>query len=231
MTPPHYKRYPNFMAISKKLRNKRGYKQTVGNFSSCKMKTSVWYDSALKRDFMYWLEFDPDVVSYTTSAISFDYYESGKLKQYIPDFQVVRHQKRQIIDVKSKKTFKSDRYKLLYQQLSNICHDTGWTFIALSESEVRQEPIFSNIKLLYRYARENFNIDEYRDCLEIVRSRLPALLADIYQILDCHKISRNVLLKLIFCCSVKIDLKQPIQLDSAITAVSEKIDWERLLNV
>ena len=133
------------MAVSKKLRKKRGYKQTVGNFSSYKMKTSIWYDSALKRDFMYWLEFDPDVVSYTVSAISFDYYESGKLKQYVPDFQVVRHQKKQIIDVKSQKTLFSNRYKLLYQKLSNMCHDTGWTFIALRESEVRQEPIFSNM--------------------------------------------------------------------------------------
>ena len=180
---------------------------------------------------MYWLEFDPDVVSYITPAISFDYYESGKLKQYVPDFQVIRRHKKQIIDVKSKKTLEGDRYKLLYQRLLNIGDGAGWTFVALSESEVRREPIFSNIKLLYRYARENFSIDEYRDCLEIVRSQVPTSFSGIYQILDCHKIPRNVLLKLIFCCSVKIDLKQLIQLDSDITAVSEKIDWERLLNV
>ena len=219
------------MAVSKKLRNKRGYKQTVGNFSSCKMNTSIWYDSTLKRDFMYWLEFDPDVVSYTTPAISFDYYQSGKLKQYIPDFQVVRHQKKQIIDVRSRKTIESDRYKRVYHQLLVMCNETGWEFVALSELEVRKEPISSNIKLLYRYARESFTIDEYKNCLEVVGSHLPASLADIYKTLDYHEISRNVLLKLIFCSSVKIDLKQPIRLDSAITAVSEKIDWERLFNV
>jgi hypothetical protein len=173
------------MVVSKKLRSKRGYKQTVGNFSSYKMKTIVWYDSALKRDFMYWLEFEPDVISYATPAISFDYYELGKLKQYVPDFQVIRRHKKQIIDVKSKKTLQSNRYRQLYQHLSRICDEKGWTFIALTESEVRLEPIFSNIKLL----------------------------------------------KLLFCCSLEIDLKKSIQLNSAITAVSEKIDWERLLNV
>ncbi|MEL6439832.1 MAG: hypothetical protein AAFQ80_11335 [Cyanobacteria bacterium J06621_8] len=219
------------MAVSKELRNKRGYKQTVGNFSSCKMSTSIWYDSALKRDFMYWLEFDPDVVSYATPAISFDYYESGKLKQYIPDFQVIRHQKKQIIDVKSRKTIESDQYKRVYQQLIGMCNEAEWEVVAFSELEVRKEPIFSNIKLLYRYARESFTIDEYKECLEVIVSYLPAPLADIYQILDCHKIPRNVLFKLIFFCLVEIDLKQPIQLNSAITAVSEKIDWERLFNV
>jgi hypothetical protein len=117
------------------------------------MKTSVWYDSALKRDFMYWLEFDPDVVSYTTPATLFDHYELGNIKQYVPDFQVIRRQKKQIIDVKSQKALKCDRYRLLHQQLSNICYGTEWAFVALSESEVRQEPIFSNIKLLYRYSK------------------------------------------------------------------------------
>ncbi|BAU64985.1 hypothetical protein STA3757_23630 [Stanieria sp. NIES-3757] len=164
------------MAISRTLRKKRGYKQTVGNFSSCKMKNSVWYESALQRDFMYWLEFDPDVISYKTPAISFDYYELGKLKHHVPDFQVIRRQKKQIIDVKSKKTLESDRYRQLYQHLSSICDEKGWTFIALTESEVRLEPIFSNIKLLYRYAQENFSIDEYRDCLEIIRANVPASL-------------------------------------------------------
>lgn len=101
------------MAVSRSLRKNRGHKQTIGNFSSYKMKTSVWYDSALKKDLMYWLEFDPDVVSYATPAISFDYCESSKLKLYIPDFQVVRNQKKQIIDVRSRTTIEGDRYKLL----------------------------------------------------------------------------------------------------------------------
>lgn len=218
------------MTISGKLRKNRGYKQTVGNFSSCKMKTSVWYNSALQRDFMYWLEFDPDVIAYKTPAISFDYYSNGKLKNYVPDFQVVRCQKKQIIDIKSKKIINSNRYQQLHQQLSGICNDTGWTFVVLYESEVRREPIFSNIKLLYKYARENFSIDQYRNCLEIISCKVPASLAEIYQILDRHKIPRNVLFKLMFCCLIEINLKQPIQLDSAITTVSEKIDWEKLLN-
>ena len=219
------------MAISGKLHKNRGYKQTVGNFSSCKMKTSVWYDSALQRDFMYWLEFDPDVIAYKTPAISFDYYSNGKLKNYVPDFQVVRRQKKQIVDVNSKKIIESDKYRRLYQQLSGICDEKGWKFVALTESEVQLEPILSNIKLLYRYARENFSVDEYRDCLEIIGAKVPTSLVDIYQILDCYKMRRNVLFKLLFFSLIEIDLRKPIQLDSTITAVSEKVEWERLLNV
>lgn len=218
------------MVISRKLGNNRGYKQTVGNFSSCKMGTSLWYSSLLQKDFMYWLEFDPDVLSYNTPAISFDYHSNGKLKHYVPDFQVVRRQKKQIIDVKLQKVIKSDKYRQLYQLLSDICDETGWTFIALTELEIRREPILSNIRLLYRYAREDFSFDEYRNCLEIVRATLPASLTEIFQELDSKKICRNVLFKLLFYGLVEIDLKQSIDIDSAITAVSEKVEWGRLFN-
>ena len=40
---------------------------------------------------------------------------SGKLKQYFPDFQIIRRQKKQIIDIKSKKIFElyGQEYELI----------------------------------------------------------------------------------------------------------------------
>jgi hypothetical protein len=210
------------MVVSRRLRKNRGYKQTTGNFSSCKMGTSFWYNSLLQKDFMYWLESDPDVLFYNTPAISFDYYSNGKQKHYAPDFQVVRRQKKQIIEVKSQKIIESDKYKRLYQLLSDICDETGWTFIVLTELEVRQERLLSNIKLLYRYARESFSIDEYRDCLKIVRLIVPASLVEIGQALDRQKIRRNVLFKLLFHSLMEIDLKRAIKADSAICSGWQK---------
>ena len=218
------------MIISGQQRKNSKYKQTTGNFSSCKMGTSFWYNSLLQKDFMYWLEFDPDVLSYNTPAIQLEYYINGKQKRHAPDFQVIRHQKKQIIEVKSQKIIKSEKYRRLYPLLSKICDETGWEFIVITESQVRQEPLLSNIKLLYKYARENFSIDEYQNCLAILKSTVPASLAEIGQALDCHNIRRNVLFKLLFHSLVEIDLKQSIKADSTITAVSEKIEWEVLFN-
>ena len=218
------------MIISEEQRKSRKYKQTTGNFSSCKMRTSVSYFSLLQKDFMYWLEFDPDVVSYTTATAPVECYDNGKQKLYVPDFQVIRHRKRQIIEVKSQKIIKSQKYKQLYPLLSKICNDTGWEFIVLTESQVQREPTLSNIKLLYRYARENFSIDEYQNCLAILKSTVPASLAEIGQALDCHNIRRNVLFKLLFYSLVEIDLKKSISANSVITAVSKSVKWEVLFN-
>ena len=218
------------MIISEQQRKSRKYKQTTGNFSSCKMRTSVSYFSLLQKDFMYWLEFDPDVMSYTTSTAPLECYDNGKQKLYVPDFQVIRHHKRQIIEVKSHKIIKSQKYRRLYPLLSEICNDTGWEFIVLTESQVQRELTLSNIKLLYRYARENFSIDQYQDCLAILQSSVPTSLAEIGQALDHHNIRRNVLFKLLFYSLVEIDLKKSISGNSVITAVSKSVKWEVLFN-
>lgn len=142
----------------------------------------------------------------------------------------MRCDKKQIIEVKFKKIVESDKYRQLYPILLDFYTDTEWRFIVLTESEVKTEPVLSNIKLLYRYARENFRIEEYRDCIEIVRSLVPASFAEIGHALDARQVRRNVLFKLLFHRLVEIDLKQAINAASTISAVSEKIDWRILFN-
>ena len=88
----------------------------------------------------------------------------------------------------------------------------------------------SNIKLLYGYARESFSVDEYRDCWEIARSNTPASLAEIFKLLDQHRIRRNILFKLLFHNLVETDIHQPITANSSIAAVAAKIDWRILFN-
>ncbi len=218
------------MAVSKKSSTPRQYKQTAGRFSSCKMKTSVWYKSVLQRDFMYWLEFDPDVVSYTTSTMPLEYYNRGKEELYYPDFQVIRHRKKQVVDLQLQKAIESKKYRRPYPLLYNVCRDAEWEYTALTELQVQQKPIISNIKLLYRYARENFSVDEYENCLSILKSTVPASLSEIYELLDCQNIRKNVLFKLLFYSFVEIDLKESINPDSQITAVSSKPNWKVLFN-
>ena len=218
------------MVISRLTTNNRKPKQNIGNFSSCKMETSFRYNSLLQKDFMYWLEFDTDVLSYTTPGIAVNYQSDGREKSHTPNFQVIRYQKKQIVEVKSRKTVEIEKYDRLYQMLSGLYDETGWTFVVLTESEIRREPILSNIKLLYGYARESFSVDEYRDCWEIARSNAPVSLAEIFQALDQHRIRRNVLFKLLFHSLVEIDIQQPITVNSTIGSVAEEIDWRILFD-
>ncbi|MEM8673443.1 MAG: hypothetical protein AAGF83_06175 [Cyanobacteria bacterium P01_G01_bin.67] len=194
------------------------------------MKTSVWYESLLQRDLMYWLEFDPDVVSYTTSTKPLKYYNKVTKELYYPDFQIIRHQKKQVVDLKFQKAIKSTKYRQLYPILCQVCRDAEWEYTALTELQIHQEPTISNIKLLYRYAREDFSVDEYENCLSILKSTVPASLSEICELLDCQNIRKNVLFKLLFHSFVEINLKEFISPNSRITAVASKLNWEILFN-
>ena len=101
------------------------------------MNTSVWYESVLQRDFMYWLEFDPDVVYDTTSTEPLKYYDKGKEKLCCPDFQIIRYHKKQVVDLKFQKAIKSKKYRQLYPILCEVCRDAEWEYTALTELQVK----------------------------------------------------------------------------------------------
>ena len=112
--------------------------------------------------------------------------------------------------------------------MCEVCRDAEWEYTALTELQVKQEPTISNIKLLYRYAREDFSIDEYKNCLTILKSTVPASLSEIYELLKYQNIRKNVLFKLLFYSLAEINLKESINPNSQITAVSSKPNWEVL---
>ncbi len=48
---------------ARKIRNS-GTKKNIGLFASHKMRTGIWFEFLIERDYMYLLEIDPDVKSY-----------------------------------------------------------------------------------------------------------------------------------------------------------------------
>ena len=86
------------MAV-RKISNK-GTKKVIGKFASLKMKRVIWWESQLERDYIYLLEFDPDVASYDEQPLRIEYYLNGKKHRYTPDFLVRKGNKRIIVEVK-----------------------------------------------------------------------------------------------------------------------------------
>jgi hypothetical protein len=48
---------------ARKIRNSRT-KKNIGLFATPKMRTGIWFEFLIERDYMYLLEIDPDVKSY-----------------------------------------------------------------------------------------------------------------------------------------------------------------------
>ena len=125
-----------------------------GLFPSLKTGRMIWFESFLERDFIYWLEFDPSVVTFAEQPFTLAYQHLGKTRRYTPDFHV-RYAAEQDVLVECKPTVfvETEENQLKFSAAQAWCAERGWSFRVVTEADVRQEPRLANIKLLMRYAR------------------------------------------------------------------------------
>ena len=121
-------------------RSKSGY------FYSRKNRRSVAYESLLEKKCFLMLEFDEDIVSYEEQPL--------KIDGYVPDvLAVTKEGKNVLIEVKYSEEAKNpdERLSAKFDALKKYCDGIGWIFKIFTEKDI-DEPYFSNISLIYRYA-------------------------------------------------------------------------------
>ena len=194
-----------------------GTKKNIGRFFSVKMHSGVWYESLTERDYMYLLEIDPDVLSYSSQPLKIAYKEDGKRRKYTPDFFVERSQKKQVVEIKPITLIDSDKNKRFFQCITYICQSKGWEFLVITDEMIRREPFLSNIKLLYRYALVTLTPQATVTCHQYFKNQVTVTLKTAEEDLIAQGIFRENLLKLIFVGFLSTDLRTPIGSDSLIS--------------
>ncbi|MBD2181884.1 hypothetical protein H6S82_00250 [Planktothrix sp. FACHB-1355] len=48
------------VAVGVRKFSNTGCRRVIGKFLSLKMNTTIWWESQIERDYIYWLEIDPD---------------------------------------------------------------------------------------------------------------------------------------------------------------------------
>lgn len=73
----------------------------TGRISSVTNNSVVEFESSLERDFIYLLEYNPEVNQYFEQPIIIKFYFKRKEKSYIPDFYVeYSEDKKELIEIK-----------------------------------------------------------------------------------------------------------------------------------
>lgn len=147
-----------------------------GSFPSLKMNQMVKYQSSIERDYMLILEYDPTVKSYEAQSVTIKYKDwdekkqKWKNRQYTPDFCILKSDHSQVlVECKAKKFVNSEMNQHKFAVARQWCAEHNWTFLVLTEEEIRAQPRFENLKLLWRYARFQ---------------ERPGILIDIYELLQ-----------------------------------------------
>src|SRR5215470_15370705 len=83
----------------RRVRNSGG--NVIGTFPSLKMREQIPYESTIERDLLYFLEYETNVVCYQAQPFAITGSSAdGAAHSYIPDFQVIRTDSKEIVECK-----------------------------------------------------------------------------------------------------------------------------------
>jgi TnsA endonuclease N terminal len=187
-----------------------GTKKNIGRFFSQKMQTTAVYESLLERDYMYLLEIDPEVKSYSSQPLTISYSIDKLSRRYTPDFLVERISKTQIVEVKPIIELDLEENTKRFEYIAPNFEHQGWEFVVVTDKKIRVEPLLSNVKLLYRYKSETLSSQQYLSCQQYFKHKKAVELQIALQDLEKSVISRKSLYKLLFVGFLETDLMQPI---------------------
>lgn len=199
----------------RKITNK-GTKKVIGKFPSLKMNRTVRWESQLERDYIYLLEFDPDVLSYKEQPRTTSYHLDHKEHHYTPDFFVVRPGKQQIVEVKPEHQAAKEEYQALFRAVAAIYHQEGHEFIVATDTMIQVQPRLDNIKQLTKYARATINPQHQIACHEFLTERDEVTLDDIIQHFAARAFEPQVIYALLYRGILAVDLMQSISLESSV---------------
>lgn len=201
--------------LARKIKN-TGTKKNIGKLPSLKMNRNIWWESLIERDFLYLVEYDPDVVSYQEQPFRINFTLQEKLRHYTPDFLVERKHKRQVIEIKPKNKLADGSHDLLFNSVAPICQEQGYEFLVVTDEMIRVEPRLTNIKILWRYARTPIYPVHQLYCQEFFRQMKTPKLEELISFFDSKGIEKDVVYNLIYSGIISTNLMLPLKAESIV---------------
>jgi hypothetical protein len=141
----------------RKVSNRGG--NTIGRFPSTKMGRMIAFESLLERDFIYLLEYEPDVEWFEEQPLKIEYLYEAKHLHYTPDFHLLgcggRHE---LVECKPERFIETEENCRKFAVAQEWCERKGWGFRVVTDQDVRRGFRLQNVKLLARYARQKVDI-------------------------------------------------------------------------
>lgn len=125
----------------------------IGRFPSLKMGRMIAFESLIEQDYLFFLDFEPDVLTFAEQPVQIEYIWEGKERHYTPDFHVIRQTGEEFIECKPRKLVHSDENQRKFKIAREWCKGQGWHFRVVTDDEIRAGNRLKNIKLLTRHAR------------------------------------------------------------------------------
>jgi len=125
----------------------------IGHFPSIKMKRMIMFESLIERDYLYLLDYAPNVKWFEEQPLTIEYRHDGKVLRYTPDFHIVEAKRDVLVECKPLAFVDKNENQRKFQAARAWCAERGWRFRVVTDQDIRVGFRLENVKLLTRYAR------------------------------------------------------------------------------
>jgi hypothetical protein len=106
-------------------------------------------ESLLERDAVRLFNFNPKIISIRYQSIGIKFHYQGTKRRFFPDYEIHTDEGHTLlVEVKLSKFVKTEKNKAKFLAAKIHCSEIGWTFIVMTENEIRKGFLQQNIKLL-----------------------------------------------------------------------------------
>jgi len=151
-----------------------------GTFPSLKLGRAVSYASSVERDFLFFCEFDLDILTYQEQPFCLTgKLPDGSLHRYTPDFLLTRAGRKELVECKlaQARAHPHTRQHRLLGEAWAAEHEAAFRLV--TDEELRAGHILANLKRLWRYSRLPIPPREAARCLSLVGAQQGITIADL----------------------------------------------------
>ncbi|OJY56386.1 MAG: hypothetical protein BGP19_05920 [Thiobacillus sp. 0-1251] len=182
----------------------------------------VHCESPLEGDFVLRCDFDDLISAVQEQPDRLEYKREGKSRRYTPDFRVTRNQNSHLVEVKPEQKLACEDVRDKLEFVQSLYAENGETLEIVTDRDIRQEPLLSNLKLLKRYRRRDLMGFQGAQIVGDLRHVLPATVDQLASLITG---GRATVLGLIAAGHLSCDLDLPFE--QAITHITTKIQGEQ----
>lgn len=143
--------------------------KNIYKFASRKNRSTIMCESGLEFDACFHLEFSSSIVAFESQPKGIEYVLDGKVRRYTPDFRVVKSSGEiEFIEIKPERIHSSEKFRNEFEQKKVAYSQIGYKLILVSEKQIRNQHLLSNLKTLHRFSNTALS-DVHKKVLKLVK--------------------------------------------------------------
>lgn len=182
-------------------------------------------ESLVERDALYLIDYSPGVKFYQEQPALVMYESHNEMKRYYPDFGVTFKSEAMLhIEVKPESELTKPHLIKKFEAIIRRYQSESTSFLILTEKVIRKEPLFSNLKEIYKNTKVHLDIQEVIQQVKVLlQTNIQYTLNDLVVIFSKKEVMMLLAQYVIFC-----DLYQSLWSPTNFVRLFEEADHEAL---